>query len=228
MRALSSIRNQYFFASCCIHICISLDQRQSQRCPLCACTLPQLYPHMSAFDMSARAPLQHRPAPYRETFSHCIVTCIRGTDMIKKSPHKIDMGAVYTKEPNQKAYISKDAFKEVSREFILDIDLTDYQEDGTIKSNCIDPTDADFCKSWKFMAIACEVFLVLTLVCNRCTRPLQFLYLSLYCSCVYVSPGSFFFDIKNEPPVPVPLFDAWTLMSIDASRTSVNLSRTQQ
>ena len=78
-------------------------------------------------------------------------------DMIKKVPHKIDMGAVYTKEPNQKAYISKDAFKEVSREFILDIDLTDYQEDGTIKSNCIDPTDPDFCKSWKFMAIACKV-----------------------------------------------------------------------
>ena len=77
--------------------------------------------------------------------------------MIKKVPHKIDMGAVYTKEPNQKAYIAKDAFKLVAREFILDIDLTDYQEDGTIKSNCIDPTDPDFCKSWKFMAIACKV-----------------------------------------------------------------------
>jgi len=77
--------------------------------------------------------------------------------MIKKVPHKIDMGAVYSKEPNQKNFISKDAFKEVSREFILDIDLTDYQDDGTIKSNCIDPTDPEFCKSWKFMAIACKV-----------------------------------------------------------------------
>ena len=54
-----------------------------------------------------------------------------------------------------RAFLSKDAFKEVSREFVLDIDLTDYQEDGTIKSNCIDPTDKEFCKSWKFMAIAC-------------------------------------------------------------------------
>ena len=78
-------------------------------------------------------------------------------DMVKKVPHKIDMGAVYTKEPNQKAYISKDTFKEVAREFILDIDLTDYQDDGTIKSNCIDPTDPDFCKSWKFMSVACQV-----------------------------------------------------------------------
>jgi DNA primase small subunit len=77
--------------------------------------------------------------------------------MVKKVPHKIDMGAVYTKEPNQKNLIAKDAFKEVSREFILDIDLTDYQEDGTIKSNCIDPTDPDFCKSWKFMSVACQV-----------------------------------------------------------------------
>ena len=78
-------------------------------------------------------------------------------DMIKKVPHKIDMGAVYTKEPSQKAYISKDTFKEVSREFVLDIDLTDYQEDSTIKSNCIDPADPEFCKSWKFMAVACRV-----------------------------------------------------------------------
>jgi DNA primase small subunit len=78
-------------------------------------------------------------------------------DMIKKVPHKIDMGAVYTKEPNQKNYISKESFKEVAREFILDIDLTDYQEDKTIKSNCIDPTDTDFCKSWKFMRVACKV-----------------------------------------------------------------------
>ena len=77
--------------------------------------------------------------------------------MIKKVPHKIDMGAVYTKEPSQKAYISKDTFKEVSREFVLDIDLTDYQEDSTIKSNCIDPADPEFCKSWKFMAVACRV-----------------------------------------------------------------------
>ena len=78
-------------------------------------------------------------------------------DMVKKVPHKIDMGAVYTKEPNQKAYISKDSFKEVAREFILDIDLTDYQEDGTISTNCIDPGDPDFVKSFRFMKIACKV-----------------------------------------------------------------------
>ena len=64
---------------------------------------------------------------------------------------------LYTRSLLTRACLSKDAFKEVSREFVLDIDLTDYQEDGTIKSNCIDPTDKEFCKSWKFMAIACKV-----------------------------------------------------------------------
>jgi hypothetical protein len=64
---------------------------------------------------------------------------------------------LYTRSLLTRAFLSKDAFKEVSREFVLDIDLTDYQEDGTIKSNCIDPTDKEFCKSWKFMAIACKV-----------------------------------------------------------------------
>uniref|UniRef100_A0A7S4UQ03 DNA primase n=1 Tax=Guillardia theta TaxID=55529 RepID=A0A7S4UQ03_GUITH len=78
-------------------------------------------------------------------------------DMMKKLPHKIDMGAVYTKEPNQKAYVSKDAFKEMSREFVLDIDLTDYQDDGTIKTNCIDPSIPEFRDSWRFMAVAVKV-----------------------------------------------------------------------
>eukprot|EP00286_Rhodomonas_abbreviata_P025945 CAMPEP_0181313352 /NCGR_PEP_ID=MMETSP1101-20121128/14202_1 /TAXON_ID=46948 /ORGANISM="Rhodomonas abbreviata, Strain Caron Lab Isolate" /LENGTH=445 /DNA_ID=CAMNT_0023420299 /DNA_START=21 /DNA_END=1358 /DNA_ORIENTATION=- len=78
-------------------------------------------------------------------------------DMIKKIPHKIDIGAIYSAEPKQKTYLSKDAFKEVSREFVLDIDLTDYQEDGTIASNCIDPSNPEFKKSWRFMALAVKV-----------------------------------------------------------------------
>ncbi|KAJ1475771.1 hypothetical protein T484DRAFT_1633476, partial [Baffinella frigidus] len=77
-------------------------------------------------------------------------------DMMKKIPHKIDMGAVYSSEPKSKAMISKEAFQEISREFVLDIDLTDYQ-DGTIVTNCIDPSDPQFTKSWRFMAIACKV-----------------------------------------------------------------------
>jgi len=64
---------------------------------------------------------------------------------------------VYTSEPKTKAMISKEAFQEVSREFVLDIDLTDYQEDGTIVTNCIDPSDPAFTKSWRFMAISCQV-----------------------------------------------------------------------
>lgn len=36
-----------------------------------------------------------------------------GADMMKKIPHKIDMGAVYAVAPKQKNFASKEAFKEV-------------------------------------------------------------------------------------------------------------------
>ncbi len=91
---------------------------------------------------------------------------------MKRIPHKIDMGAVYAVPPKQKSFASKDSFKEVSfieyfiplliafrcaehqidqveREFILDIDLTDYQDDGTIQTNCVDPSDPEFKKSFR-------------------------------------------------------------------------------
>ena len=45
----------------------------------------------------------------------------------------------------------------MSREFVLDIDLTDYQDDGTIKTNCIDPSIPEFRDSWRFMAVAVKV-----------------------------------------------------------------------
>jgi hypothetical protein len=35
-------------------------------------------------------------------------------DMMKRIPHKIDMGAVYAVPPKQKSFASKDSFKEVS------------------------------------------------------------------------------------------------------------------
>ena len=86
--------------------------------------------------------------------------------MMKRIPHKIDMGAVYAVPPKQKSFSSKDSFKEVQpildrfsfkilihsqveREFVLDIDLTDYQDDGTIQTNCIDPSDPEFKKSFR-------------------------------------------------------------------------------
>jgi hypothetical protein len=39
--------------------------------------------------------------------------------------------------------------QQVEREFILDIDLTDYQDDGTIQTNCVDPSDPEFKKSFR-------------------------------------------------------------------------------
>ena len=43
----------------------------------------------------------------------------------------------------------KHQWHQVEREFILDIDLTDYQDDGTIQTNCVDPSDPEFKKSFR-------------------------------------------------------------------------------
>mmetsp|Transcript_21370 Transcript_21370/g.53646 ORF Transcript_21370/g.53646 Transcript_21370/m.53646 type:complete len:431 (+) Transcript_21370:32-1324(+) len=78
-------------------------------------------------------------------------------DMVSKLPHKMDLGAVYTAQPKQKAFVSKEAFKEVEREFVIDIDLTDYQEEKIIVTNCLDPGDESFRSSFRFMVVAVKV-----------------------------------------------------------------------
>jgi hypothetical protein len=70
-------------------------------------------------------------------------------DMVSKLPHKMDLGAVYTAQPKQKNFLSKEGFKEVEREFIIDIDLTDYQEEKIIQTNCLDPGNESFKASFK-------------------------------------------------------------------------------
>eukprot|EP00281_Chroomonas_sp_CCMP1168_P033808 CAMPEP_0206248572 /NCGR_PEP_ID=MMETSP0047_2-20121206/20442_1 /ASSEMBLY_ACC=CAM_ASM_000192 /TAXON_ID=195065 /ORGANISM="Chroomonas mesostigmatica_cf, Strain CCMP1168" /LENGTH=423 /DNA_ID=CAMNT_0053674227 /DNA_START=28 /DNA_END=1300 /DNA_ORIENTATION=- len=78
-------------------------------------------------------------------------------DMIKKLPHKMDLGAIYRAQPKQKNMLSKEAFKEVEREFIIDIDLTDYESENIISTNCVNPGDDSFKYSFKFMVVAVKV-----------------------------------------------------------------------
>ena len=76
--------------------------------------------------------------------------------MVSKLPHKMDLGAVYTAQPKQKNFLSKEGFKEVEREFIIDIDLTDYQEEKIIQTNCLDPGNESFKASFKVWINLCR------------------------------------------------------------------------
>lgn len=73
--------------------------------------------------------------------------------MVSKLPHKMDLGAVYSAQPKQKNFMSKEGFKEVEREFVIDIDLTDYQEEKIIQTNCLDPGNESFKASFKVAPI---------------------------------------------------------------------------
>ena len=46
--------------------------------------------------------------------------------MIKRQPHKIDIGAVFSAPPKEHTTINPDDFKPVERELVFDIDMTDY------------------------------------------------------------------------------------------------------
>ncbi|XP_068629481.1 DNA primase small subunit [Battus philenor] len=66
----------------------------------------------------------------------------------KKSPYKLDIGAVYNNKPS----ISRHDAVVLARELVFDIDLTDYDE---IRTCCQEAKVCDKC--WKFMVIACEI-----------------------------------------------------------------------
>ncbi|CAJ0961390.1 unnamed protein product, partial [Mesorhabditis belari] len=71
-------------------------------------------------------------------------------DLIKMAPHKLDLGAIYSHPPKENKKHSD--FKPVEREFVLDIDLTDY---GNVRTCC---TKATVCaKCWKFIALAVNI-----------------------------------------------------------------------
>jgi len=73
--------------------------------------------------------------------------------ILNRRPAKIDIGAVFSHDPSQKNTLPESRFQPVQREFVLDIDLTDY--DDIRKCGC---AGANICgKCWSFMNMAVKV-----------------------------------------------------------------------
>jgi len=71
-------------------------------------------------------------------------------EMIKRCPHKIDIGAVYNARPTEHKKLSNFAPQE--RELVFDIDLTDYDD---VRTCC---EGAKICeKCWRYMTIAVKI-----------------------------------------------------------------------
>ncbi|ORX58229.1 putative DNA primase small subunit [Hesseltinella vesiculosa] len=67
-------------------------------------------------------------------------------------PVKMDLGAIYTIRPKERKTVNEKAFRPLEKEFVLDIDMTDYDE---IRTCC---TGGDIChKCWTFMTLAIKV-----------------------------------------------------------------------
>lgn len=72
--------------------------------------------------------------------------------VVTSKPMRFEVGAIYPIEPKDRKSVAKSAMKPESKEIVLDIDLTDYDEIRTCcKGTSICP------KCWKFMNLAMEV-----------------------------------------------------------------------
>ncbi|KAI8971782.1 hypothetical protein BDF20DRAFT_824673 [Mycotypha africana] len=73
-------------------------------------------------------------------------------DIERFQPVKIDIGAIYAVRPRDKATVSELSFKAHAKEFVIDIDLTDYDE---IRTCC---SGGDICnKCWQYAAIGMDI-----------------------------------------------------------------------
>ncbi|KAG0679948.1 hypothetical protein C6P40_004989 [Pichia californica] len=72
--------------------------------------------------------------------------------VVKVNPTRFEIGAVYPIEPKNRKTVSKNLMKPISKEMVLDIDLTDYDE---IRTCCKGTSICDKC--WKFITLAIEV-----------------------------------------------------------------------
>lgn len=72
--------------------------------------------------------------------------------IMRRTPHKIDIGAVFSAPPKDHNSINPTAFKTVERELVFDIDMTDYDD---IRTCC---TGANIClRCWPYMTMAVKV-----------------------------------------------------------------------
>jgi DNA primase small subunit len=71
-------------------------------------------------------------------------------EMIKRCPHKIDLGAVYNARPSEHKKLTN--FTPKDRELVFDIDLTDYDD---VRNCC---SGAKIChKCWRYMVVAVKI-----------------------------------------------------------------------
>lgn len=88
---------------------------------------------------------------YRRFLSYSSAAELKA-DLERMTPVKIDIGAVYSVEPREKKLVRPTAFVPMSKELVIDIDMTDYDD---IRTCC---QGGDVCdKCWKFMNVAIKV-----------------------------------------------------------------------
>ena len=88
---------------------------------------------------------------------YCRYLCFKNAEdfkkvLIDKSPHKIDIGAVFNVPPKNHSSTEKRVFIPVEKELVFDIDMTDYDN---VRTCC---EGAKVCtKCWTYMACATHV-----------------------------------------------------------------------
>ncbi|KAI0461294.1 hypothetical protein LJB42_000960 [Komagataella kurtzmanii] len=72
--------------------------------------------------------------------------------VVRVTPTRFEIGAVYSINPSKRKTVSKNMMKPIEKEFVVDIDLTDYDD---IRTCC---SKTGIChKCWKFINVAIEI-----------------------------------------------------------------------